>query len=187
MILLFILVFCALIALGFGAAAGWSDMMALTIPNRYVIAVALAFIPAFFAFLFFGQETNYFSGVINHFGAAAVTFLVTFILFLTRIIGGGDAKLVTAYALWVGFSGLMPFLFYMAVTGGLMGLATLALNRWKTLDNPAPGTWIAAAQAGKKDVPYGVAIFTGALIAFWQVGYLRPDMLLSIATLSSGS
>lgn len=186
MILLFIIVFCAIVALGFGAAAAWSDFNRLTIPNIYVLSIAVAFIPAFLATKIFASDISFFSAWTSHVIAAVAVFGVTYVLFYVRIIGGGDAKLLTVYGLWAGLSGLMPLFFWMALIGGVLGLSTLALRKWKPVKAPAKGSWVEKAQSGSQEVPYGIAIFIGALAAFWQIGYLQPSELMELAAAGGG-
>lgn len=178
--LVFIVIFCVIVALGFGLASAWSDFRGLVISNAYSIGVILAFVPAFLAVFFLAPDAAYFASWKSHLLSAAIMFAVTFVLFTTNMIGAGDSKLATAYALWLGVLGLPSFLFYMTVTGGLLGLVTLALRRWKPFTAPPEGGWIARAQAGSSEVPYGIAIVAGAVVAFVQSGYVDPDRLTGL-------
>lgn len=186
MVLLFTIVFCAIVALGFGAAAAWSDFSRLTIPNVYVLSIAIAFVPAFAAAKIFASETSFFSAWTSHLIAGFAVFAVTYVLFYFRVIGGGDAKLLTVYGLWAGLSGLMPLFFYMALIGGCLALSTIALGKWKPIDGPAKGSWIERAQSGAQEVPYGIAIFVGAIVAFYEIGYLQPGELMELVRASQG-
>lgn len=177
---LFIIVFCLLIALGFGVAAAVSDARGLTIPNAYVAGIVLSFIPAYTAFLLFAGDSGFFAGWASHIGAFALVFAISFILFTLNMFGAGDSKMLTAYGLWVGFGGLSAFIFYMALVGGLLGLATLALRRHKPFPQAKPGSWVARAQAGENAVPYGIAISAGAFISFMWLGYVSPENLQSL-------
>lgn len=181
MILVLIISFCAIIALGFGAAAALSDVNRLIIPNNYVLFILGAFVVAFGTSLIFTPETSFFSSWKNHLLSGGLVFASTYALFYFKVIGGGDSKLLSVYALWTGLGGLMPLLFFMAVIGGVLGVSTLILNKNKLIKKPAAGSWVAKAQAGEQEVPYGVAIFIGALVAFWSVGYLQPEQLLKLA------
>lgn len=187
MVLVFVIVFCAIIALGFGAASAWSDFSRLQIPNLYAACVGAAFIPAFLALSIFAPDAFVFGSWKSHLGAGLVVFAITYALFHFNLIGGGDSKLLSVYALWVGFGGLMTLLFTMAVAGGVLGLVTLALKKWKPVKKTIKGSWFAKAQSGQEDVPYGIAIFVGALMAFWHSGYIQPETILSLATLNTGS
>jgi len=46
--------------------------------------------------------------------------LIGFGLFSAAIIGGGDAKLLSAVSLWIGWNNLVPFMLWMLVFGGLI-------------------------------------------------------------------
>lgn len=187
MLLIFIIIFCVIVALGFGGAAAWSDYSRLTIPNVYAALIGAAFVPAFLAVTFFAPDITFFGSWKSHLLSFVFVFLVTYVLFYFKMIGGGDAKLLTVFALWTGTAGLMPLLFMMAVMGGVMGGATLALSKWKPVKNPAKGSWVAKAQKGAKEVPYGIAIFAGAIFAFWHAGYIQPNELMAFAMENMGS
>jgi prepilin peptidase CpaA len=177
--ILFIVVFCVLIALGFGVAAGIADFKSMNIPNS--LSILLAFIPAYAADAFTGQGLEYFAGWQSHLIAVLAVFAVTFILFGLKLIGAGDSKLCSAYALWVALPGLAPFLFYMTVIGAVLAIATKIMNKRVIIAQPAEGSWIAKAQGGFAGVPYGIAITLGATIAFYQLGYFSPEKLALLA------
>lgn len=179
--ILFLVVFGMLVAVGFGVASAISDFRSMTIPNIYAGGIALAFIPAFLADWFTGAGMEFFYGWQSHLMAAAGVFGLTFVLFTARVIGAGDSKLCSAFALWVGVAGLASFLFYMAITGALLGLATKLMNSKQLVAAPKEGSWIAQSQAGRLGVPYGIAICVGAIIAFYQLGYFSPEKLALLA------
>lgn len=178
MILLVIFLACLFISLGAGFQASLSDLRGLTIPNMYSVIVIAAFFAAYAA-LWLGGQGGIFAPLMSHLLAALLVFVVTAALFAARAIGAADSKLATAFALWMGLRGLMPFLFYMTLVGGLLGLAALALHRWKPVKAPREGGWIARVQAGENKVAYGVAIVLGALASFVKLGYLGGEVLRS--------
>ena len=179
--ILFLVVFCMLVAIGFGIAAAISDFKSMTIPNIYAGFIVLAFIPAFAADMFTGAGMEFFASWKSHLLAAAVVFAVTFVLFSIRVIGAGDSKLCSAFALWVGIGGLASYLFYMAMLGALLGLTTKLLQARKPIQNPKEGSWIAKSQAGQPGVPYGIAICFGVIVAFYQLDYFSPEKLALLA------
>src|SRR5262249_46905789 len=83
------------------AFAASSDLFTMTISNR----VALALVAGFFALAFAIGMDLY--DVLFHVGAAFAMLVVTFVFFARGWIGGGDAKLAAATALWLGFDHLM--------------------------------------------------------------------------------
>lgn len=178
---LFLIVFCLMVAVGFSISSAVSDFRSMTIPNMFAGLIVLAFIPAYLADMLTGDGLQFFADWKNHAIAAAVMFVITFLLFTARIIGAGDSKLCAALALWTGLGGLAPYLFYMAVLGALLGATTKLLNSKKLVADPAAGSWIARSQAGEQGVPYGIAICFGAIIAFYELGYFSPEKLALLA------
>ena len=63
-----------------------------------------------------------------HLAAGALVLVVCFGLFAAGWIGGGDAKLAAATALWFGFEQLLPYLAVAGVVGGVLTLAILMLR-----------------------------------------------------------
>jgi prepilin peptidase CpaA len=103
--------------------------------------------------------------------ASAAVFAGAFILFWRGILGGGDAKLISATALLIGGHDLIDFLFLMSVCGGALALAILArdelrLQRWNC--SSSVGTMPAHAAdriaAMRSTVPYAVAIAGAATV-----------------------
>ncbi len=175
--ILFIVVFCMMVAVGFGVAAAISDFRSMTIPNVYAGCIVLAFIPAYLADALSGNGMEFFVSWKGHLVAAVIVFIITFVLFTARIIGAGDSKLCSALALWTGLTGLTSYLFYMAILGAVLGLATKLLDKRTLVAAPREGSWIAKAQSGVMSVPYGIAICFGAIVAFYQLGYFSPEKL----------
>src|SRR4029078_118946 len=85
------------------AFAASSDLFTMTISNRISLALAAGFL---LLALFTGAGL----GVIAmHFAAAALVLVVGFACFSFGWIGGGDAKLAAAVALWLGFDYLLEY------------------------------------------------------------------------------
>jgi prepilin peptidase CpaA len=182
--ILFIVVFCMLIAIGFAVAAGVADFKTMNIPNIYCLGIVLAFLPAFATDALTGDGMEFFASWKSHLMAGIGMFGVTFLLFSLGMIGAGDSKLISALALWVGVPGLPAFLFYMAVTGAVLGVATKVMNKRVLVATAPEGSWVAKAQGGFGGVPYGIAIALGAIIAFYQLGYFSPEKLAMLAGVS---
>ena len=178
---LFLVVFGMLVAIGFLVAAAISDFRSMTIPNIYAGGIVLAFIPAYLADALSGAGMEFFFGWQSHLIAALAVFAISFLLFSLRILGAGDSKLATAVALWAGLSGLPSFLSYMAIIGAVLAVATKLMNTKPLVAAPKEGSWIAQSQAGRLGVPYGIAICCGAIIAFYQLGYFSPEKLALLA------
>ena len=185
--LVFIVVFCVVVALGFCLASAWSDWSGMTIPNTYPVGIIATFGIAAAALYFLAPEAGYLFSLKSHFISFALVFAVTFVLFSLKMIGAGDSKLAAAVALWTGVKGLFPFLFFMGITGAVLGLAALYLQKNKPVAEPKEKSWIERVQGGESTVPYGIAIAVGALIAFIQVGYFSPEKLALLVDIGTGS
>lgn len=150
---------CLLVAFPFLMAyAAMSDILTMTIPNRLSAALVAAFaVLAVAAGLGWGQAAE-------HAGAGLLVLAVGFALFSAGVIGGGDAKLAAATALWLGYGSLLDYVVIASVFGGVMALAILAIRR-----HPLPGfavAWPFALHLHDRSVgmPYGVALAASALV-----------------------
>jgi prepilin peptidase CpaA len=108
-----------------------------------------------------------------HLASAGGLFVITLVLFALGVLGAGDSKLMSAYGLWLGMEGLIPFLFGMAIAGFFLALAALVIRRFHLLPDAYPASWPGQLHDGHAYVPYGVAIFAGALFAYIEVGYFN--------------
>src|SRR5262249_6072907 len=88
------------------AFAASSDLFTMTISNR----ISLILIAGFVA-LAVGTGMPV-GEMLNHAGAAGLVLAVTFAFFLCGWVGGGDAKLAAATALWLGWAHLLDYLLY---------------------------------------------------------------------------
>ena len=179
MIILVIFLFCLMTAIGVGILAGMSDFKGMQIPNMYPAMIAGAFCAAF-AFLWLGGDAEIFSSLGSHIISGVAVFAVTYLLFFFGKFGGGDSKLLTAYAFWMGLKGLPAFLFFMSVGGALLGVAALILKRRTLFPRARETSWIGRVQKGENVVPYGIAIAFGAIVAFGFMGFFNPDIYLKI-------
>jgi prepilin peptidase CpaA len=142
------------------AYAASSDLLTMRIANWLVLAVVVAWLV-----LAVLAGTSWAEICIS--AAAAVIVLVfAFAFFAFGWIGGGDAKLVAATTLWVGFGLMLPYLIYAALLGGGLTLLILALRRY-----PLPSVlqrikWIDRLHDTKSGVPYGITLAIAALLVY---------------------
>ena len=149
-------------------AAAASDVAKYRIPNALCLGVAGAFL------LYAYGAALAFPVLGAHLAAGLAVLVVAVVGFALRIIGGGDAKLLAAVSLWLGWNGLPPFLLLMAVIGGALALLLLVARRLAPKPIPA-GRWWSTLLLRRGDVPYGVAISAAALILFARFpGELLP-------------
>lgn len=152
-----LLVFPALMA--FAAA---SDVVTMTIPNR----LSLLLIAAFLVFAILGGLS--WTAMAWHVAAAALVLCVTFGMFAFGWMGGGDAKLAAATALWFGFGILMDYLLLATVAGGALTLAILALRTYPIPIFAMRWEWLTRLRDSQNGVPYGVALAAAALFIYPQ-------------------
>lgn len=153
------------------AFAAFSDLFTMTISNR----VSLLLIGGFFVMaLLIGMGG---AAVLSHLGAGLAVLAVTFTLFACGWIGGGDAKLAAATALWLGFDPLMSYLVYASLFGGVL---TLAIMRYRLM--PLPGVlagkeWALRLHRADAGVPYGIALAAAALAVYPHTVWMRLPAL----------
>jgi len=176
--MLFLIIFlaCVFAALGAGVLGAWSDFQGLKISNIYTVVVLITFCVAYASIWLSGADHVFFP-ILSHLLAAVIVFGVTAVMFSFGALGAADSKLGTAFALWVGIPGLPIFLFWMALMGGVLGVAALVFKKLKPITAPKENSWIAQVQGGQSKVPYGIAIAFGGIVSFAIVGYLNVNNL----------
>lgn len=147
-------------------AAGW-DLASFTIPNL----LSLILIGAFVAFALLTGMSPGQAGW--HALAGGVGLAMGFTLFAFGFIGGGDAKLFAAIALWLGFGNLLEFGLIASLFGGALALTLMSLRRF-----PLPGAlgaqdWLQRLHDSKSGIPYGVALAAGALVVLPHTDVFR--------------
>src|ERR1700755_314239 len=88
------------------AFAAASDLLTMTISNRVSLALAAGFLVLATA-SGIGLEM-----MLTHIGAGAMVLVLGFACFAMGWVGGGDAKVAAAAALWFGFAHLLNYLVY---------------------------------------------------------------------------
>ena len=157
-----LLVFPALMAF-----AASSDLFTMTISNR----VTLALVGGFVAMAVISGMSP--SDVLAHAGAAATVLAVTFLFFTRGWIGGGDAKLAAATALWFGFDHLLVYLLYASIFGGAL---TLMMIRFRLMSLPqvlADQEWVNRLHRPNSGVPYGIALAAAALLIYPDTTWMQ--------------
>ena len=153
-------------AVGIFALTGYLDVRTRRIPNVLSMAIAVLGIVR----IALGLD---WAGGIYSLASGAGMFATALALYRWGLIGGGDAKMVAAAALLVGYRDLLGFLFIMSICGGALAVAILAADK---LEFPLRRLWRAARMRpgteGEPDrpaprqssVPYGVAIAAAGVI-----------------------
>tara|TARA_R110002124_G_scaffold1051_7_gene5521 strand:- start:4149 stop:4664 length:516 start_codon:yes stop_codon:yes gene_type:complete len=140
--------------------AGVRDLTTMTIPNWLTSALALSF----FAVALLAQMPL--ADIAQHTAVAVVTLLLGMVFFAKGWIGGGDAKLMAAVALWLGWAQALPYFVIASMLGG--GLTLLILG-YRNLPLPAfvlRQAWAMRLHDRAEGVPYGLALAAAGLLIF---------------------
>jgi prepilin peptidase CpaA len=140
------------------AWAVWRDLSSRTISNPLnALVAALALIS------WYAAGIAPWPDIAAQVVLAIVVFAIFTGAFALGMMGGGDVKLITALALWrvpllpgePMFGPVLALLVAMALAGGVLTLAMLALHRWRKAE-------------GRPEIPYGVAIAVGAAASYGE-------------------
>jgi prepilin peptidase CpaA len=157
-----LLLFPALMA--FAAA---SDLFTMTISNRVSLALAAGFLLLALA------SGMGISEILFHLGAGACVLVVSFACFAFGWIGGGDAKVAAAAALWFGFDHLLNYLVYASLFGGVLTLLLLQFRQWPLPYVLAGQAWLLKLHAKESGIPYGIALAIGALAVYPETEWIK--------------
>lgn len=148
--------------------AALSDAVSMTIANRLSLLLAGSFVVL-------APMTGMDWATLGwHLAAGALVLSVTFAMFAAGVMGGGDAKLLSSTAIWMGFGfPLIKYLVFGAVLGGVLTLAILMFRA-------SPISWYAGRNMflrhfadGKAGVPYGVALGAAGLVVFPETALMQ--------------
>jgi prepilin peptidase CpaA len=160
------------VAIGVLLAIAYGDLRTRRIPN--VLAAAIAVLGLARMILAANLVEAGHTLVVS-----VVVFTAGFLLFWRGVLGGGDAKLIGAMALLIGFDDLLDFLLLMSVCGGALAFAILARNRFRAhrrhLSQKVRAPFTMQCAGGSRPlvrptVPYGVAIAAAGVVML----ILRP-------------
>jgi len=155
--------------------AAVTDATSYTIPNWISLALLAAFVPAAVV-AWYALVPG--AVLATNVGVGFAALLVGMAMFSFGWIGGGDAKLLAACCLWLGLPAIAPFLFWTTIFGGGLAMLLLVARRHGAqFVGPGAPAWFARLFSREADVPYGVAIAFGALMAFPE-GALTTGVLL---------
>lgn len=142
------------------ALASISDLTRMTIPNAIPAVVLLSFFVVAPILGLGWQEIG------MSLAASLAVFVVCFSLFAANVMGGGDAKLLTAAACWFGFN--QSLLIFLVATGFLGGILTIAILMIRAHSNTVLAMGFALPQSltTAHKIPYGIAIAIGGFMTY---------------------
>ena len=158
------------------AFAAVSDLLSMTIANR----VSLILVGAFLILApLTGMDWSQYGTLVAVFAAILS---VTFTLFAVGGMGGGDAKLIAATAIWIGLSPtLLGYLLYSAVAGGLLTILILAYRGSALAVYTGGNPLLRNLADGEVGVPYAIALGIGGLLVYAET----PLMQWALARVSA--
>lgn len=151
--------------------AGAGDALSMRIPNWLTLLIAVLFLPM-------ALLTGMPWGMIGiHVLVGLCMFAAGFILFALGLFGGGDAKLLAAAGLWLGWPDLMPFLVMTAFAGGALALCVGIWSAINVTSEINDGSIFRRLGSIKPNVPYGYAFAIGAILSFPQSWWMPAGVM----------
>jgi prepilin peptidase CpaA len=148
------------------AFAASSDLLTMTISNWLSLALTAGFLVLTWVT---GMTLSAFGW---HVAAAALVLVFAFGFFSQGWIGGGDAKLAAATALWFGFEHLMDYMIYASLFGGALTVLLLQFRKYPLPFFLAKQTWVQRLHEKGGGVPYGIALAASALLVYPHTGWM---------------
>jgi prepilin peptidase CpaA len=142
------------------AFAASSDLLTMTIANRVSLILISGF--GLLAIMTGMSATD----ALLHVGAGASVLVAAFALFSFGWIGGGDAKLAAATAVWFGFNHLFDYLIYSSILGGALTLLLIQFRMFPLPHVLAGRDWIERLHRRGGGIPYGIALAAAALLVY---------------------
>ena len=149
------------------AFAASSDLLTMTISNR----VSLLLIAGFFVLAI--ASGMGLTEIALHLAAGATVLAIAFTCFALGWLGGGDAKVAAATALWFGFDFLLPYLLIASVFGGVLTILLLVFRRWPLPYVLSGQYWLLRLHHPESGIPYGIALAASALMIYPETDWIK--------------
>ena len=149
------------------AFAASTDLFTMTISNRVSLVLVAGFL------VLAALDGMPVAEIGSHLAAGFVVLAVCFVFFSRGWIGGGDAKLAAAIALWFGFEQLLNYLTLASILGGVL---TLLIMRFRLMPLPAllaNQEWAKRLHRMDTGVPYGIALAIAALWVYAETPFMK--------------
>lgn len=140
--------------------SAFSDLVSMTISNKVALALMAGFVAAAF---WTGMSLEDFAW---HWAMFAIVLVVSFGLFVFGGIGGGDAKLAAATALWLGWEHTLSYFVIASMLGAVLTIIIVKL-RGNIIPGPVEKIdWIARLYRADTGIPYGIALGIAAMLVY---------------------
>jgi prepilin peptidase CpaA len=149
------------------AFAAASDLFTMTISNSISTALLAGFLGLALAVGLPLPEIG------MHLACGAALLCLTFALFAVGWIGGGDAKLAAATALWLGWGNLVDYIGMASIIGGILTLIFLQARKLPMPQFLTTRDWFARLYDQGSGVPYGIALAIAGLIVYPETAIWR--------------
>lgn len=155
------------------AYAAWSDLFTMTISNLVSIILVAGFV-SLAALTGMPLATL----LEMHLATGLAVLVLTFVFFARGWIGGGDAKLAAATAVWLGWSNLFDYGMQASILGAALTLGILHFRKMTLPGAFMNRAWVARLHQRGNGVPYGIALAIAGLSIY-------PDTALWHAVVGS--
>jgi prepilin peptidase CpaA len=143
--------------------AAVSDLTSFTIPNAVPASIIGLFVVLLLELALAGHAMSFTTAGL-HLLAGVAGLVIGMAFFAAGWIGGGDAKLFAAVALWLGWGVLFEYAIVLSLLGGVLTFGLIALRRYPLPARLAAWPWVLRLADPKAGIPYGVALAAAALI-----------------------
>ena len=140
--------------------AAVSDLFTMTISNKVSLGLVLGFL---LLSAFLGMDAK---AIGMHLLAGLAMLAISFTLFARGWIGGGDAKLFAATAIWMGWSNLLEYVLIASVLGGALTILLLSLHNLPMPNILVKQYWFNRLHTLEKGIPYGLALAAGGIYIY---------------------
>ena len=140
--------------------SAFSDLVSMKISNKVALALMVGFV--IFSGLM-GMDLNTFAW---HWAMFALVLAISFALFAFGAIGGGDAKLAAATALWLGWEHTLSYFLIASLIGAFLTILLLRIRGGLIPARVEQIEWIARLYRADTGVPYGIALGFAALMVY---------------------
>ena len=143
------------------AYAALSDLFTMTISNFISIVLVIGF-----AVLALATGMPSMTLLVSHLAAGLLVLTITFVFFARGWIGGGDAKLAAATAVWLGWGHLLDYGLQASILGAMLTIGLVYARRFALPDALAAREWVARLHQRGNGVPYGIALAIAGLVTY---------------------